>query len=156
METTVDGPNELDRFISAALNKNSNLIQVWFSLAKTWPLKDMTIIKIGGHSKGHPTSNRYRYLNYHGINLHDEETIYRQRAQFFLILVQHFLGRAEAKKLLSYYQEHQVKYRKIRTDTGIKLQGEDLIEFRMRLGGHSLLIPPIKDEYTEGQEKGDL
>jgi hypothetical protein len=129
-------------------------ISSWFHIASNWPLDKLTLpIKTPGVAKTKkgqvkakpPWSSKYLYLKIQPQHK-GTETEWRQRAQFFLILVQHFLGRTEAKKLLIHFKKHRVKYRKIRIDKGLSLSGADKVEFQMRLGGHQLLIGGLSSE----------
>jgi hypothetical protein len=122
----------------------SNLPLAWFFVADRWPLRNN---QLAGPSilKSKKLSSRYFYL-YYPEQDQATEVEHRMRANLYLVLIQHFLGREEAKRLLKHYKEHAVKYRKIRGDKGQKLAGEELLEFKMRLGGHSLLIGRLKDE----------
>jgi hypothetical protein len=126
--------------------------EAWYQLAMKYPIESMIVntiphpaqVSVGGLLKPFfkgkkPVSERYRYLHYNRQEEKGTETEYRKRAQFYLILVKHFLGQVEAKKLLKHYKEHKVRYRKIRTDQGYKLEGSELVEFKMRLSGHQLL-----------------
>lgn len=138
-QTTAGGQIWLANFRDR-LNKNwvDSPAEGLFDLAVGYPLEELR------------RKSKFDYLRLLSKSGQEEDD-YRKRAHFYLLLVQHFMGVPWSRELKAIYSTEKVKWRKVRTDKGDKLTGAALVEFKMRLEGHSLMVPaltttPVEDD----------